>query len=149
MAGLPGEIKSFMGTPVNSTNEMVRLAKEWGMKDEEILRMLGGLFKAPTVVAAPSIPPGLSGGTPKPPAWLERDRWGGIDSPDSLLRMLAMRFRLQDGQMFPFEFIMPTKSKDKVIVFLVVNGEPTYVEDGADLYPSDALITKLRLIAQP
>lgn len=82
------------------------------------------------------------------PAWLDWDKWGGSDSPDSLLRMLAMRLRLHDGQQFPFDFIMPCRSGEKVVLFLIVKGEPTFMEDGMDLYPSDALITKLRLIAQ-
>ena len=129
-------------------------AMKAGMSKKDIVAMMGGLFK-PAMIPAPPPFHGASGGAgqalasaAKPPAWLQRDEWGGIGSSSALLRMLAMRFRLEDGQQFPFEFIMPTKTKDKVVVFLIINGEPTHVEDDWGMYPSDALVTKLRLIAQ-
>lgn len=33
-----------------------------------------------------------------------------------------------------------------VAVFIVANGTPAIIEDPADLYPSDALVTKLRML---
>lgn len=70
--------------------------------------------------------------------------WG----PDALLRMLNMRLyrdRLEGKKQF--DFIAPYKNKDAVVVFLVHDGNPTYIEDDWSLFPSDSLITKLRLLA--
>lgn len=67
-------------------------------------------------------------------------------SPDYLLKMLHMRMRVAEGNRLPFDFIAPYKNGDTVVVFFVHDKNPTYVEDSWDLYPSDALVTKLRMI---
>jgi hypothetical protein len=155
----PPPVNEFMGQRVTSMKEIYDMAENAGMNKKDIADMLGGLFKASMIPIpqAPMPPPlpasnvlsNVTVNTPsKPPAWLQRDEWGGIDSSNGLLRMLAMRLRLGDGQMFPFEFIMPCRTKEKVVIFLIINGEPTHVEDDWNMYPSDTLITKLRLIAQ-
>lgn len=47
----------------------------------------------------------------------------------------------------PFGFLQAIRSGQKVFVFLVHNEEALVIEDGWDLFPSDTLITQLRLIA--
>ena len=59
--------------------------------------------------------------------------------------MLSMRMRW-DGHKHPFGFITAHKTADKVVVFFVQKDEPGYVMDAWDLYPSDTLITQLRLV---
>ena len=81
---------------------------------------------------------------PPPPPWVQPDP--DIVGHDKLIRMLGMRMHLREGDQLPFEFIMPHKSKETVYVFIVHEGKPTYLEDGWNLYPSDALVTKLRLL---
>lgn len=69
----------------------------------------------------------------------------------SALGMLAMRMRWgqfgnRDGELPPVEHIDAHGSGDKVFVFIVHKGEAMLIEDDKDLYPSDQLITKLRLL---
>jgi hypothetical protein len=52
---------------------------------------------------------------------------------------------LRDGDEMPF--MASTRVSDDVIVtFLVANGQPLMLEDDARMFPSDALITKIRLL---
>jgi hypothetical protein len=72
-------------------------------------------------------------------------------STNKLLELIHMRMhreRLAPGtQIVPdFSFIAPYKNGDTVVVFLVHDKKPTYIEDDWGLFPSDALITKLRLL---
>lgn len=64
----------------------------------------------------------------------------------SLVGMIASRLQIPEGALCPFEAIHAHKLNDqRYVVFLVVGGEPLMLEDGA-LFPSDALVTKLRLL---
>ena len=72
-------------------------------------------------------------------------------STNKLLELIHMRMhreRLAPGTMMTpdFSFIAPYKNGDTVVVFLVHDKKPTYIEDDWGLFPSDALITKLRLL---
>lgn len=94
------------------------------------------------------IPNALGAGTvlarqaPSLPSW----------STSKLLELIHMRMhrdRPRDPgmELVPdFDFIAPYKNKETVVVFLVHNGQPTYIEDEWGLFPSDTLITKLRLL---
>lgn len=62
------------------------------------------------------------------------------------MRMLGMRLRVPQGAELPFEHISTALSGETVFVFVLSGGKPAILEDGADLFPSDTLITQLRLI---
>ena len=44
------------------------------------------------------------------------------------------------------DFIYPVHHGDKVYIFFIHNDRAGYLEDNADLYPSDKLVTQVRLI---
>lgn len=62
------------------------------------------------------------------------------------IEMIAMRFHLTEGQMFPFEYISCYFGKGKAFVFVVANGAAVTLEDDHNLFPSDTLIGQLRLL---
>jgi hypothetical protein len=73
----------------------------------------------------------------------------GVYTPHmfSFQDMIRMRLGLTPGAPLPFQFIEHYKvSAEKHIVFVVQGGKPVIIEDG-ELFPSDQLITQLRLIA--
>lgn len=63
-------------------------------------------------------------------------------------RMIGMRLRLADGSRFPFDHISSHLCDDKVLVFIVPHNKSDAVilEDDPNLFPSDTLITQLRLL---
>ena len=63
---------------------------------------------------------------------------------DSLKNAILTRMRKPLPCMYWGPVFIPAKSK--VVVFIVHNNEPTYIEDDWDMFPSDAFITKLRLL---
>lgn len=68
--------------------------------------------------------------------------------PD-LLGMIRSRFRLSPGEALPFDHIYCVKKKNDVVLVLVVNGDQHVIlEDGYELFPSDGLVTSLRLLAK-
>jgi len=48
--------------------------------------------------------------------------------------------------LLPFEYLEAIATEDKMIVFLVHNGQPAMFEDDLHLFPSDKLINALRLL---
>lgn len=60
--------------------------------------------------------------------------------------MLAMRLRIKEGVLWGFDHIDTALGKEKVFVFVVQGDKPAVLEDDAALFPSDTLITQLRLI---
>jgi hypothetical protein len=60
--------------------------------------------------------------------------------------MICMRMRFADEQKLPMAFMEAHQSGDKVFVFIVHQGNPAIIEDDWNLFPSDAMITKLRLM---
>jgi hypothetical protein len=66
---------------------------------------------------------------------------------DDPLQMIAMRMRWTSGMLFPLPHISAYVKGNVAIVF-VVNKEnkPVCLEDDAELFPSDSLITQLRLL---
>jgi hypothetical protein len=79
-----------------------------------------------------------------------RDPQSGAITPYA---KLAMRMGWLDGRPNSFEspipkgidFVQVAKCGEGYVVFLMVKGKPMMVEDG-DLFPSDTLVTKLRMI---
>lgn len=65
--------------------------------------------------------------------------------PVSLKEMVKMRMRWTEVPFPFFECHQPTGS-DKVFVFFVKDDQAVILEDEAGLFPSDSLITKLRLL---
>lgn len=64
----------------------------------------------------------------------------------SLNHMIASRLRLHEGEHIGFDHIWAHQiAADKFVVFLVIKGTPMMLEDDA-LFPSDKLITQLRLL---
>lgn len=70
-----------------------------------------------------------------------------IDNSFTLEGMIAMRLRIQQGSRIPFDHLnCAYVTPEKVAVFVVQNGQHMVLEDDANLFPSDTLITQLRLI---
>lgn len=72
-------------------------------------------------------------------------------SPNSLgeagaYKLLAMRMRVPEGSKLPFEHLSMHVTDTAAFVFLVTKGKPVTIEDDASLFPSDQLITQLRLL---
>lgn len=72
----------------------------------------------------------------KPSAWEDVRR----------LEMIAMRLHLQEGMEYPFQHISTAAIADKVFVFVVQNDQSVTLEDDRAMFPSDVLITQLRLL---
>lgn len=123
---------SFMGTPAKDQWDLVRQAKQAGMTDKDIADMIGNLFR----------PPGVSQPTPFSPTNVVTP----VMSSDQLCRMICMRMRFQEGVKLPMAYMSAHQSNANVFVFLVHNEQATIIEDDPLMFPSDALITKLRLI---
>ena len=71
-----------------------------------------------------------------------------IESPRSRHHMLAMRLRITEGARMPFDDLHTSLGKEKVFVFIVQNDQAVTLEDDRNLFPSDTLVTQLRLIAK-
>ena len=61
-------------------------------------------------------------------------------------KLVAMRLRLREGENMPFQYFATALAGDKVFVFVVQDGQAVVLEDDAPLFPSDKLITQLRLL---
>lgn len=69
-----------------------------------------------------------------------------IAFPETRKAMLAMRLRIPEGARFPFDCLETHWGEEKVFIFVVQDDKPVILEDPAELFPSDTLITQLRLI---
>lgn len=61
-------------------------------------------------------------------------------------KLLYMRLRIPEGSKHPYEYLSSHLSGDKVYVFVVQDGQAVTLEDSATFFPSDQLITQLRLL---
>lgn len=61
---------------------------------------------------------------------------------------IAMRLRMVEGQRWPFDFLETHLSGERVLVFTAIGDKHVVLEDAAELFPSDTLVTQLRLIAK-
>ena len=64
------------------------------------------------------------------------------------MRAIAMRLRVHEGMKMPFHHINTAWTGEKVFVFVVQKGEAVVLTDDSALFPSDTLITQLRLIQE-
>jgi hypothetical protein len=69
-----------------------------------------------------------------------------IASPDNRKRMIGMRLWLPNGYSWSFDFLETHWHGEKVFVFVATGEQYVVLEDQAALFPSDTLITQLRLI---
>lgn len=79
---------------------------------------------------------------------IEEHRPGGYYSqiPFTPMQKILMRMNTPIG-VKAFDFIEATKLDDeRMVVFVAHKGQATIIEDGADLFPSDTLITQLRML---
>ena len=79
--------------------------------------------------------------------------------PTDPMAMLQMRMRWgvwslplhQQGSYclpHPFDFVTVADSKKDVIIFVIKDGEPVTLRDTHELFPSDTLVTQLRLLSE-
>lgn len=59
--------------------------------------------------------------------------------------MIYMRMHAKEGSRL-FEFMRVHMCSDKAVVFIVHQDQPIMIEDDLGLFPSDALISKLKLL---
>lgn len=69
-----------------------------------------------------------------------------IENEAYRFKLVAMRLRLLDGERMPFQFFGTALGGDKVFVFVVQDNEAITLEDSTVMFPSDQLITQLRLL---
>lgn len=64
------------------------------------------------------------------------------------IEVVAFRLGFKEGHQIPFDFIEFYRLKDRpaMVTFIVHNSQPLIIEEDADLFPSDNLITKLRVL---
>lgn len=81
--------------------------------------------------------------------WIATSQVADDISTDSWrMRALAMRLRISEGHQLPFQHLSTAWTGEKVFVFVVEHDQAVTLEDDANLFPSDVLITQLRLIAK-
>lgn len=86
--------------------------------------------------------------------WYRMNGSKGIDSRYSMdtdegrRNQLALRMRFVNGQEYPWLacYTAVGPAKEKVYVFLLCQNGPAVLEDDYEMFPSDTLITQLRLI---
>lgn len=71
---------------------------------------------------------------------------GDISVDSWRMRAIAMRLRIPQGSKHPFQHLSTAWTGEKVFVFVVENDQAVVLEDGSALFPSDTLVTQLRLI---
>ena len=68
----------------------------------------------------------------------------GAEELDALMGRLGRRHRLPLGPK-GLDFLHVYEAPDKYIIFAVINGASLIFEDTLDLFPSDALVTQIRM----
>lgn len=71
-----------------------------------------------------------------------------IEYRDWRLQAIHMRMQRGDGTQLPFDGIETLLGDDLVYILIVVNGKGVMLEDDRGLFPSDTLLTQLRLLAK-
>jgi hypothetical protein len=61
---------------------------------------------------------------------------------------IGTRLQLEVGERLPFDELETALGDDKVYVMIVTNGKGVMLEDDRALFPSDTLVTQLRLLAK-
>lgn len=60
--------------------------------------------------------------------------------------MLAMRLHVTDHTKLPFHYLSTALTNDKVFVFIIIDGQAVTLSDERAIFPSDALVTQVRLL---
>lgn len=60
--------------------------------------------------------------------------------------LIAARLRIREADRLPWDALFTHIAGEKVFVFIVANGDAVKLEDELGLFPSDTLITQLRLL---
>jgi hypothetical protein len=90
---------------------------------------------------------GLSSGTIRNDAWLSNTYTQMSDVGMIQMRLVGSKSKYNYGEPKPFDYIATHRLNDQKIAVFVCNGADYCVlEDNVDLFPSDALITQLRMI---
>lgn len=89
---------------------------------------------------------GLSSGSSGPADSAVDAPYNGLDSNHWRLKSIAMRMRWTEGMLPPYQKLDTALTGEKVLVWVVVKDESVVLEDERDLFPSDTLITQLRLL---
>lgn len=101
--------------------------------------VFGGGYGGPGLVG-----PGVLGGNIDAPVALP-SRW----SEANLYTMIAVRLGWNVGTPCSFLRIVPVKvTEEEVVTFVVVGKKAVLIFDDANLFPSDAFITQLRLLEE-
>jgi hypothetical protein len=82
-------------------------------------------------------------------AYDSRKNATGIDTIEDehhRARMIGMRLRLSNGVRWPYQHLSSALAGEKVFVFVVQDNQPVTLVDEAPMFPSDQLITQLRLL---
>jgi hypothetical protein len=85
---------------------------------------------------APRVPPGVHTAKTAQEKFADNIKLGG---------MIASRLRM-NGQTLPFDHLYAAEMDEKVVVFIVQNGQHVTLEDNKDLFPSDNMMAQLRLL---
>jgi hypothetical protein len=67
-------------------------------------------------------------------------------SEEMAYQLLAGRLRISEYEVMPFAHISMHMTPEKAILFVVTQGGPVIIEDPMELYPSDSLVTQLRML---
>jgi len=127
LIGVPDDV--IIRSHSNATATQVRALQKG--KNEEMLKMLKMLQEHQTIAALHADKPSYDLNT----------------SSHSLVGMIGMRLRIPENYVSGFDALHAHQvSPDKVIVFVIANGQPVTIEDDGGLFPSDALITQLRIL---
>ncbi|HEY7822613.1 MAG TPA: hypothetical protein VIG24_07265 [Acidimicrobiia bacterium] len=125
--------------PANPTPEERRRAYEAAKQ-----AVMGGHYKNHPLMAPP-VPPYLS--------MDERTYKPYVDPPAPHIAttggreaMMRMRLRVSIHKDLPFQHMSTVEIEEKILVFVVQNNEYVVLEDETALFPSDTLITQLRLL---
>lgn len=71
-----------------------------------------------------------------------------IESNHWRRQAIAHRLQLQNGGRLPFDGLETLLGDDVVYIMIVSNGKGVMLEDERGLFPSDTLLTQLRLLAK-
>jgi len=129
---------SLFGWPLSELAEVVLGAKNWPLKIEAISELKSRIMPVMSMSTAATA----------------SDNLRGRSRSYSLEQMLAMRMRWEDSPNdrswapgFEHVAVHRTEAGDKVHVWVITkDAQSVVLEDGADMFPSDALVTKLNLM---
>lgn len=146
MAGMnPDTLKAFWEDMMNSLGTSPKMNNynipQTLNEIAEFERMCGNMAGVTPGMMANRMDPSFGLGSNQPKS-LGNSNWHGYDA----LAMIGMRLRLKNGEKFPFEFMQAHVTDKSAFVFIVHDGKDYTLQDDVNLFPSDELITKLRLM---